>query len=172
MQYCLNFENIKNKKLREIKIILNNPDNYIRLSELKVKDLVFLKDNPIKTGNGVYVFYNGKNIVYVGKCSGRSFIERIPSHFDIREKAWFNTLLKKLKTQKENKKCSLVKVAKNVFNQYSVQIINFKNPKNNKDYCIKLESCLRGILIPELNSKKKYNYDEKISLSNQLKIQK
>ncbi len=171
MKYCLNFENIKNKKLREIKIILNNLDNYIRLSELKVKDLVFLKDKPIKTGNGVYVFRNEKDIVYVGKCSGRSFIERISSHFDIREEAWMNSLLK-FKRQKENKKCSLAKIAKSVFNQYFVLMINFENPENNKDYCAKLETCLIGILMPELNSKKeKDNYDEKISLSNQLKFQ-
>ena len=48
--------------------------------------------------NGLYIFFaaDGKSPKYVGKSSSRSFIERIPSHFDQRLEAWLNTLPKRI----------------------------------------------------------------------------
>jgi len=46
--------------------------------------------------NGIYIFYRTEGILphvmYVGKCTSRSFLERIPSHLEAREECWFNTL--------------------------------------------------------------------------------
>lgn len=42
--------------------------------------------------------YSGSELWYVGKCTSRSFIERIPSHFDQREEAWFSTVPKRIRS--------------------------------------------------------------------------
>jgi hypothetical protein len=50
--------------------------------------------------NGIYLFYGDNDqLWYVGKATSRSFIERIPSHFDAREEAWFNTLPRKIQAK-------------------------------------------------------------------------
>ncbi len=73
------------------------------VSELTLKDFLFRKGDDGYTyepcPNGVYLFFEKEDsketeCLYVGKCSSRSFIERIPSHFDAREKAWFHSFLK------------------------------------------------------------------------------
>ena len=51
-----------------------------------------------KYPNGVYLMYSGSELWYVGKCTSRSFIERIPSHFDQREEAWFSTVPKRIRS--------------------------------------------------------------------------
>jgi hypothetical protein len=52
---------------------------------------------PIEYPNGLYFYFNEDGVLqYIGKSSSRSFVERIPSHFDQRFDAWFNTLPKKL----------------------------------------------------------------------------
>jgi len=45
---------------------------------------------------GVYLFYSpGEGLLqYVGKATSRSFIDRIPAHFDPRESAWMNSFPK------------------------------------------------------------------------------
>lgn len=45
---------------------------------------------------GVYFFFEGDDLAYVGRSASRAFIERVPSHFDARAEGWFGTLLKKL----------------------------------------------------------------------------
>lgn len=62
-----------------------------KISELKISDLV------IYPGIGVYLFYNHaeKKWWYVGKSTSRSFVERIPSHYDPRASSWMNVLTKR-----------------------------------------------------------------------------
>jgi hypothetical protein len=64
------------------------------LSDVTIGDLCSMSEYP----NGLYFFFDGnpRKLQYVGKCTSRSFVERIPAHFDQREDAWFNTLPKKL----------------------------------------------------------------------------
>jgi hypothetical protein len=84
-----------------------NELNGLALSELKVMDLVFdrVTGNPIRTGNGVYIFKNSIQTFYIGNCVARNFVERIPAHFDIRHNGWFNSLLKAIiKNNKIEKK--------------------------------------------------------------------
>jgi hypothetical protein len=62
------------------------------LARITIHELSSEPDPP----NGVYFIYtNEHQLLYIGKASSRSFVERIPAHFDIRENAWFNTLPKK-----------------------------------------------------------------------------
>lgn len=64
------------------------------LSDVTIGDLCSMSEYP----NGLYFFFDGnpRKLQYVGKCTSRSFVERIPAHFDQREDAWFNTLPTKL----------------------------------------------------------------------------
>jgi hypothetical protein len=64
------------------------------LHQVTLHDLaVFNRGMP---SNGIYIFYRVDgampHVVYVGKCTSRSFLERIPSHLESREECWFNTL--------------------------------------------------------------------------------
>ncbi len=53
-----------------------------------------------KHPNGLYfLFHPNGELWYVGRSAGRSFIERIPSHFDQRADAWFNTMPKRIFTR-------------------------------------------------------------------------
>ncbi|WP_243311219.1 hypothetical protein [Fundidesulfovibrio agrisoli] len=65
-----------------------------RLQSITVLDLAYF--DGLST-NGVYMFFDSNdNVIYVGKCTGRCFVERIPSHFDIRcEHNMFGTLMNK-----------------------------------------------------------------------------
>jgi hypothetical protein len=64
------------------------------LSEVTIGELCSMPAHP----NGLYFIFGGnpRKLQYVGKCTSRSFIERIPAHLDQREWAWFNTLSKKI----------------------------------------------------------------------------
>jgi hypothetical protein len=74
------------------KVIESTPTK--ALSEITIGELCSMADYP----NGLYFIFGGnsRQLQYVGKCTSRSFIERIPAHFDQREDAWFNSLPKKL----------------------------------------------------------------------------
>jgi hypothetical protein len=62
------------------------------LKELRVFDLSIFEGKPLVSAGGVYLFFDSNNIcLYVGKATSRSFIERIPAHFDPRSFAWFTT---------------------------------------------------------------------------------
>jgi hypothetical protein len=52
---------------------------------------------------GLYFFWSADHdeIAYVGMAKSRAFIERVPSHLDVRPDAWFATLLERLQ---ENEK--------------------------------------------------------------------
>jgi hypothetical protein len=45
---------------------------------------------------GLYFFFENRDWAYVGKAESRAFIERVPSHVDVRPTGWFGTLLKKI----------------------------------------------------------------------------
>ncbi len=55
-----------------------------------------LADKTSKESVGLYFFFDGDQLMYMGKSSSRAFIERIPSHLDVRPGNWFGTLLHKL----------------------------------------------------------------------------
>ena len=68
-----------------------NPQLAVPISVLTLNDLA------IYPGIGLYFFYNMMgDLQYVGKCTSRSFIERVPSHFDCRKHAQFATVVKRM----------------------------------------------------------------------------
>jgi hypothetical protein len=90
MKHLISFQTAKDLK-PDVLMSYVKPENAIPLSELTLKDL------SIYPGIGLYFFYDLDNrLQYVGKCTSRSFLERIPSHFDCRKHAQFATLVKKL----------------------------------------------------------------------------
>lgn len=152
-----------NKYYYEIEEILEfNPDTIfdwfkstsgIKLSELKIKDLVFQDGKPIMTGNGVYIFKEENNPIYVGNCVARNFVERIPAHFDVRHNGWFNSLLVNLICRTYNRKLkddktdeNLAQSAKYAFENLDLVLINFS--EYNKSAINKLEDYLKITLKP------------------------
>ncbi|MDG7000993.1 MAG: hypothetical protein JRN15_18010 [Nitrososphaerota archaeon] len=129
-----------------------------KVSELKMSDLVMYP------GLGVYLFYNHaeKKWWYVGKNTSKSFIERIPSHYDTRASGWVNTLTKrtyKFKFSTHEKVGDLSDAAKYCVDNLDILLINFKCSENVdgilRDSIIKVERQLIGLLQPELQLRKR-----------------
>ncbi len=70
------------------------------LHQVTLQDLAV--HNRGMASNGIYIFYRTEgvlpHVMYVGKCTSRSFLERIPSHLESREECWFNTLTNRAMT--------------------------------------------------------------------------
>ena len=70
--------------------------SYVKPEMAKTLVSLTLNDLAIYPGIGIYLFYNMRNeLIYVGKCTSKSFIERVPSHFDCRKHAQFATVAKR-----------------------------------------------------------------------------
>jgi hypothetical protein len=75
--------------------------NY-KLEELKVAELSvhqLIAEDP-NLNHGIYVFKNQSDGIYVGRSTSGSFVEGISAHFDKKNNAWMNTILKKLSNSK------------------------------------------------------------------------
>ncbi len=68
-----------------------------RLGDVTLEDLV--APDP-KASNGLYAFFLDQDVCYVGCARSRALIERVASHLDMREEAWFGTLLERLARRK------------------------------------------------------------------------
>lgn len=143
----------------------------IKLSDLKVKDLVFHNGLPIRSGNGVYIFKEENLPIYVGNCVSRNFVERIPGHFNIRHNGWFNSLLVTLIRGQYRRKHiddktddNLTNTAKLAFENLDLVLINF--PKYNKPAINKLEDFLRITLDPLNRFKHKKLTSKDITVGN------
>ena len=72
----------------------------VPLNRITLRDLAV--HNQGLPSNGLYIFYRVDGpmpiVMYVGKCTSRSFLERVPAHLESREVCWFNTLTKRAKT--------------------------------------------------------------------------
>ncbi len=175
MRYLLNYNDIKNLKISDIKKKIDTIEG-LPLSECKISNLVFYNNKPILTGNGVYIFKNIQGYKYVGKCSSRSFTERIPAHFDIRNTGWFNNFLKRLVNiklfnlyrekiknweketfiGKNNSTELIIEQASNILDikpntenlNYHLILINFETNNNTKKAVNDLEYILRNQLNP------------------------
>ena len=153
-QHLINFTEIQNLSIEELINKLSQTDG-IRLQDMKLKDFIFYNDDRITSGCGVYIFKNGTDFYYVGDCSSRSFIERIPCHFDTRPEAWMNTLVKHYTKRTNNLPIdnqNLGDSATHILNNFSVILINFE--ERNPEKISKLERLLLSILNP-INKLKK-----------------
>ena len=148
-EYLLNVSDLKDLTITEVIEKLKTTSG-LRLKTCTIADLVFFEEKPIYSGNGVYIFKENENFIYVGNCVARNFIERIPAHFDVRHNGWFNSLLVNIIKKKYNKSEKtnelLVEAAKHAFENYSLILINYE------DYCKesidRLETTLRIVLKP------------------------
>jgi hypothetical protein len=90
MKHIVSFQTAKGLKT-DILMEYVISENTIPLSELTLKDIA------IYPGIDLYFLYSIDNrLQYVGKCTSKSFIERIPSHFDCRKHAQSATVVKRL----------------------------------------------------------------------------
>jgi len=115
--------------------------------------------------NGVYLFYGEDNALwYVGKSTSRSFIERIPAHFDLRETAWLNTLPKKISMKEQ---IAYDEAHKKALSLRLVRIGMDAVGKEEKRLAGLFESLLRQYLQPKLNplNKQKEPCDEAAQVS-------
>lgn len=72
----------------------------VRICDLKFIDLVL----PANQCNEIYFFVSpNDDVVYVGKASSRSFVERLGGHFDLRAGNWFSSFLRKHPMKKRSR---------------------------------------------------------------------
>lgn len=111
------------------------------IGEVTISELCAVAEHP----NGLYFFFDDQGrLWYVGKATSRSFIERLPSHFDPRESSWFGTLPKKIMSV-----CSISRYedahALGLTLRLALLGVDSKWAAN------RLENVLRSFLKPELN---------------------
>jgi hypothetical protein len=130
------------------------------LGELKVFDLLKFNDKAIF--HGVYIFFDeNENILYVGKNSSQSFVERIPWHFAMSEYSWMNHFFKYSK--EFNKFDSFEEIADKCINNKICLLI-----VNEHDKIGALEKLLRILFKPKYNSFKTKAMDLNSLLDNTL----
>ena len=169
-KYLYEYKEIKNISIGEfISVIEKNGGK--RIIDLTISDLIFNEGKPIHTGCGVYLFVKDNRIFYVGKNSARCFVERIPSHFDIRKEGWFNRLLRLIAKveidEDENTDEGLRKAAKFAIDNFEVILINFNWWDYEGDTSIEvLEDLLRMTTNAANSFKTKRNSDLKIKIKD------
>ncbi|MBR9703514.1 hypothetical protein GOV10_05725 [Candidatus Woesearchaeota archaeon] len=117
------------------------------VSEYSIADFIFYVGKALHPCTGLYAFFEGNVLMYIGKASSNSFVEQIPRHFDVRSGAWFNSLLKKMGTKKE----SYGEEAKRAL-KFRMALIAIED----SPVIPALESGLRRQLQPKYNKIRKY----------------
>lgn len=145
------FEDYRNFTVSDFALFLGRMPKKV-VGTIQLSELCSMTDYP----NGLYLLFDEyEELWYVGKSTSRSFIERIPAHFDQRQHAWFNTIPSKIMTI-----CSIVEYADAhaLGLTLRVAIIGMKSKKA----AFKFESVLRSYMQPKLNSGKpnRYSADE------------
>ena len=145
--YFIALKDYRDSTLAEFSEILKKLEKK-PVGEVTVSELCAMTEYP----NGLYLFYDTDNeLWYVGKSTSRSFIERIPSHFDQRENAWFNTLPKRIMV--------ISKIEKyNDAHAFGLSLRLVLIGIQSKETALKLERVLRSYLEPQLNTEKSSKY--------------
>ena len=135
--------------------ILKNIQNAAKkkLADINLFELSLFNEQPLTSAGGVYSFFTSDNVcLYVGKATSRSFISRIPAHFDPRPDSWFATFPNKvLKMQLASDYTSALKFCRSC----SVLLIQFACDQDCGNYAGKIETYLRDLLKPSLNPLKR-----------------
>jgi hypothetical protein len=167
MNYLLNYEEICKDSLIEIRDKICKADK-LKMSDLKIDNLIFKQG-----GDGIYLFFNNDHkCIYVGRCYSRSFVDRIPAHFDARDEIgrWgFRGVCKQIRKERG---VTWYGAATELLSWY-LYLINFKNNKNKEHYCKKLEILLINIfkehgLYNRNYSKRSQDINDKDTLKNNL----
>ena len=153
--YFIAFDDYRNQSLAEFANLLRCRVKKA-VGSVQISELCSMVNYP----NGLYLFFDDKETPwYIGKATSRSFIERVPSHFDQRQHAWFNTLPKKIMAV-----CQIGEYPEAHALGLSLRlvIIGIKS----KNTALKLESVLRSFLQPKLNPGKKSRFSGREILSS------
>ncbi|PAC26937.1 GIY-YIG nuclease family protein [Flectobacillus sp. BAB-3569] len=161
MGHILLYEEIKNLTISELISQIKQAEK-IAFKDLKLVDLIHNKRSLI----GVYVIFDEQeNAVYVGKTGSRSILERIASHFDLRENAFMNTFLRAL-TGKKKRRNQPQATSEDLMYVYELALehkLIFMSVKH--EIIGLLESILTNELQPRLNSirgTRQYRISERI----------
>ena len=135
----------------EISKVLQNASKK-NLTDLHLFDLALSNGQPLTSAGGVYLFFTSDNTcLYIGKATSRSFISRIPAHFDPRPDSWFATFPNKvLKMGLADNYDSALLFCHNC----SVLLLKFDCDRDCKNYAGIIETYLRVLLKPVLNPSK------------------
>jgi hypothetical protein len=154
VEFFLDYEDYANKTLAEFKEeIEKTKTKYLR--DITISELCSMPNHP----NGLYFIFgeNSIDLKYIGKCTGRSFIERIPSHFDQREDSWFGTLPKRVR-KKDNSYQEAIEECMN----FKIVLFGIKD----KNITCRLERVFIHSYRPALNKSRKF---QEFNLNNTLK---
>lgn len=141
LDYFVTFDDLAEIQLGQLEAVLIKA-NKKRVGSVTIEELCSVIEYP----NGLYLLFDNENtLLYVGKATSRSFIERIPAHFDTREDAWFNTIPKRIMSilGLQSYHSALQKGL-----SFQIVLIGVKD----KAVTFKLETVLRSYLKPKLNS--------------------
>lgn len=139
---------VQGTPLCELKNALSSAAKLVR--QVTIEDLVATKT---EQSTGLYFFFEGDTLMYVGKSSSRAFIERVPSHFDVRPGSWFGTLLIKLAEPVPG--CQPAECLERALNMRLALLVadsNIMDIGDVKDLLRSIEYSLRVVLRPELNA--------------------
>ncbi|MDD5339154.1 MAG: hypothetical protein PHG35_07095 [Dehalococcoidales bacterium] len=147
VNYYIDYTDISNKTLSEVRNCIQKQHKKT-IGDISIRELSTMNGKP----RGIYIFSDPSditNILYVGKSTSRSFIERIPAHFDPRKEAWMNALPKKV--QKSDNSTYDEALFKSLnFQVLFIGIDDFYFPKGTANH---VESILRSFLQPRYNKK-------------------
>lgn len=110
----------------------------VSIGELKITDLVL----PAESCTGIYFFLDeNEQVVYVGKISSRSFLDRIAGHLDLRKSAFMNTILQRANSNAKAKDYSDVFYNKVVNYKLKICAVKGNAGLNVKRIICELERC-------------------------------
>lgn len=144
--HIVGFENAATLTIKEIERRID-PSSAIKLDEIRLSDLV------LYPGTGIYLFYDAENKPrYIGSCLSRSFIERIPSHFDTRRGAYLNTVSKRMADSEKTVNDDLTSIVMSGLPKLKLILIGIPcRSKHDKKIVQKVERDLIVKLRPDLN---------------------
>jgi len=142
--YLLAFDAIADLPLNQLGAILASRPRRVAV-EVRIGELAGISDTP----TGVYLFYEPgtDRLMYAGKATSRSFIERIPAHFDPREGAWMNSLPKHIR---DREGCTLAEALHRAL-ALELTLVGVPTAIDGGQ----VEAVFRGFLEPELNPTKR-----------------
>lgn len=168
MEHFILFKDVKNKKLVDVFSLINKSKK-IKIETIKLIDMIYLNQSLI----GVYIFFDSENQpIYVGKCSSRSFLERIASHYDLRVTGIMNNFLCALAHKPKGRNCKKIKL-KELQNAYlkslKYKLLFIELPLYFRDRILKYENLfISKYKETLLNKEKKFyvKFNESILFKN------
>lgn len=132
------------------------------VGSLTLSELASHKTHP----NGAYVFFQKdcSEPFYVGRASSRSFLGRLPSHFEPLEHFWMNALSKNLMTDGG---CTYEQGVASALS-CELLLIGFKYPEHKHDLILRKKRINEFELILQRQLKPKSNWKESSYTGNEL----